>query len=108
MSTKTVKMEGWQLVRTIQENGFGKELTELCDKVGRGKNMTKLTAHRCDLCNELMYEEEQTIYKLDVDFIESIAEARGQDAYLNWELCRQCYDEFLAWILKKQKGEEAK
>jgi len=37
MNTKTVKMEGWQLVRTIQENGFGKELTELCDKVGRGE-----------------------------------------------------------------------
>lgn len=30
-------VSGWQLVRTIRENGFGKELTELCDKVGRGK-----------------------------------------------------------------------
>jgi len=30
-------VSGWQLVRTIREKGFGKELTELCDKVGRGK-----------------------------------------------------------------------
>jgi len=30
-------VSGWQLVRTIQENGFGKELTELCDKIGRGE-----------------------------------------------------------------------
>jgi len=55
-----------------------------------------------------MYEEEQTIYKLDVDFIDSIAEARGQDAHLDWEICRECYEEFLAWILKKQKGETVK
>lgn len=35
---KTVEVVGaWQLVRTIREKGFGKELTELCDKVGRGK-----------------------------------------------------------------------
>jgi len=31
-------VSGWQLVRSIREKGFGKELTELCDKVGRGKN----------------------------------------------------------------------
>jgi len=28
---------GHELVRTIRERGFSKELTELCDKVGRGK-----------------------------------------------------------------------
>jgi len=30
-------VSGWQVVRTIREKGFGKELTELCDRVGRGK-----------------------------------------------------------------------
>jgi len=30
-------VSGWQVVRAIQEKGFGKELTALCDKVGRGK-----------------------------------------------------------------------
>lgn len=29
-------VSGWQVVRTIREKGFSKELTELCDKVGRG------------------------------------------------------------------------
>ena len=28
---------GYELVRTIREKGFSKELTELCDKVGRGR-----------------------------------------------------------------------
>lgn len=29
-------VSGWQLVHLIREKGFGKELTELCDKAGRG------------------------------------------------------------------------
>jgi len=27
----------WQLVKSIREKGFGKELTALCDLVGRGR-----------------------------------------------------------------------
>lgn len=35
---QAVKVVGhYQLVETIYKKGFGKELTELCDKVGRGK-----------------------------------------------------------------------
>jgi len=30
-------VSGWQLMKEIREKGFSKELTELCDKVGRGK-----------------------------------------------------------------------
>jgi len=30
-------VSGWQVVRAIREKGFSKELTDLCDKVGRGK-----------------------------------------------------------------------
>lgn len=70
--------------------------------------MTKLTPHRCDLCHELLYEEEQTIYKLQIDFIDSIAEARAQNAELEWELCQQCYDKFLDWIQKHVKDEKKK
>ena len=65
--------------------------------------MTKLTPHRCDLCDTLLYAEENTIYKLEINFIDSIAEARAQDAYLDWELCSRCYDAFLKWIQKKQE-----
>jgi hypothetical protein len=35
---QAVKVVGhYQLVETIHKKGFDKELTELCDKVGRGK-----------------------------------------------------------------------
>ena len=68
--------------------------------------MTKLTLHRCDLCRELLYEQEQTIYKLQIDFIDSIAEVRAQSAELDWELCQQCYDKFLDWIQKRFKEEK--
>lgn len=65
--------------------------------------MTKLTAHRCDLCQALLYEQEETIYKLQADFIDSIAETRSQNEELEWELCQKCYDKFLDWIQKRCK-----
>lgn len=59
------------------------------------RTMTKLSPHRCDLCGEIIYKEENVIHTLERD--------RETDGILHWELCATCDDKFLEWIKKQYK-----
>jgi len=62
----------------------------------------RLTPIRCDICGELLYLEESTVYKLKLEGLSNWV----KDDKFEFDLCFKCKEELLRWINEMQEKAE--